>query len=232
MEQDQRAIHKLIILSILSQVSGLTSNQLMTLTLETLYMDYFAFITAYEELVRDHVIHVSIRKDEMQTDAAGQPVSRCDITPNGRAILSTLEPRIPMPIRSYLASALNGWRKDQMRENTVMATAAPDADGFYQVRLRQNDGRKETIDLRLNVPNQAIADAICANWRQFPQTLYLGILSLLTEPHAPNATGFQTGSSDSGHEKRQEPWPAEGSESSGDDGSSAFADRQLNLPVD
>jgi hypothetical protein len=149
MEQDQRAIHKLIILAILGQATGLTANQLMTLALETLYMDYFSFIQAYEELVRDHLITSAVRKEESQTDAAGQPLVRCDITPQGHTILQTLESRIPLPIRSYLASALSGWRKDQMRENTVTATVDPDADGFYQVRLRQHDGRKETVSITM-----------------------------------------------------------------------------------
>lgn len=232
MEHDQRAIHKLIILSILGQAIGLTYNQLMNLALETLYLDYFAFIHAFEELVHDHLVSVAVRKDEVQTDAAGQPLARCDIMPQGRNILSTLEARIPLPIRSYLASALSGWRKDQMRENTVTATADPDADGFFQVRLRQHDGRKETINLHLNVPNQVIADEICANWRQYPQTLYLGILSMLTEPHVQSMAGSVAGpDAESGHEKRQVLLPVEGSDPSEEAGSPAFADRQLNLPV-
>jgi hypothetical protein len=191
MEQNQRAIHKLIILAILGQTSGLTRNQLMTLALETLYFDYFAFISAQDELVRDRLVIEAVRKDEPLTDASGHPLIRCDITPNGRNILATLEGRIPLPIRSYLASALSGWRKDQLRENTINATAAPDANGFYVVRLQQHDGRKETIDLRLNVPNQAIAEEICANWRNYPQTLYLGILSLLTEPNSQKDNAHQ-----------------------------------------
>lgn len=217
MEQDQRAIHKLIILAILGQASGLTANQLMTLALETLYMDYFSFMQAYEELVRDHLITSAVRKDEPETDAAGQPLVRCDITPQGHTILQTLESRIPLPIRSYLASALNGWRRDQLRENTVTATVDPDADGFYQVRLRQHDGRKETVSVKLTVPNRSIAEAICANWRQVPQTLYLGLLSLLTEPHRDASPKESRVESEKGASPIIEP--------------DAFGDRQLNLDM-
>lgn len=222
MEQDQRAIHKLIILAILGQASGLTYNQLMTLALETLYLDYFAFVSSSEELIRDHLVTEAVRKGELLMDAAGQPLSRCDITPHGRNILATLETQIPLPIRSYLASALRGWRKDQLRENTVTATADPDGNGFYRVHLRQHDGRKETVELVFSVPNKVIADAICANWLQYPKTMYLGILSLLTEPDG--RVGF-------GHEKRQEPLLPEGLFPSDQNSAPVFEDRQLNLPI-
>ena len=223
MENEQRAIQKLIILAILGRANGLTVNQLTALALETLYLDYFDFIHAYEELVRDHLATESVRKGEALIDAAGQPVSRCDITPQGQTILDTLENRIPLPVRSFLASTLAGWRKDQLRENTVTATYDPDANGFYQVRLRQHDGRKETVDLRLTVPNEAIARALCENWRQYPQTLYMGLLTLLSESPA---SGMPV------QEKRQETQSTQGSSPSDDPGFSALDDRQLDLPID
>lgn len=223
MENEQRAIQKLIILAILGRANGLTVNQLTALALETLYLDYFDFIHAYEELVRDHLATESMRKGETMTDASGQPVTRCDITPQGQTILDTLENRIPLPVRSFLASTLAGWRKDQLRESTVTATFDPDANGFYQVRLKQHDGRKETVDLRLNVPSEAIARELCRNWRQYPQTLYMGLLTLLSETPASSLPV---------HEKRQEPSPSQGTSPSDDPGFSALDDRQLNLPVD
>ena len=54
MESAELAINKLIILSILRRIQGVTLGQLTALSLETLYMDYFDFVTAFEELCRDH----------------------------------------------------------------------------------------------------------------------------------------------------------------------------------
>ena len=223
MEKEQRAIQKLIILAILGRATGVTVNQLTALALETLYLDYFDFVHAYDELVRDRLVTESVRKGETLTDAAGQPVTRCDITPQGFAILETLENRIPLPVRSFLASSLADWRKDQLRESTVTATFDPDANGFYQVRLGQHDGRKETVDLRLTVPNEAVARALCHNWRQYPQTLYMGLLTLLSDTPG---TGMPI------QEKRQEPLPSPGDGPSDDNRFSALDDRQLNLPVE
>lgn len=182
MERDQRAIDKLIILDILAQAPGLTVNQLMAQALGTLCLDYFAFVSAFDELLRDRLAMSGVRKEEELTDSAGQPVARCDITPQGRGVLAALAGRIPLPIRSYLATSLASLRRDQRRENTITALAEPDANGFYTVRLRQNDGLRDTVDLRLTVPNLAIAETLCSNWKAYPQTLYLGLLNLLSQP--------------------------------------------------
>ena len=48
MESAELAINKLIILAILNRIRGITLGQLTELSLETLYMDYFDFVTAFE----------------------------------------------------------------------------------------------------------------------------------------------------------------------------------------
>lgn len=180
MDTAELAINKLIILSILSKIQGVTLNQLTTLSLETLYMDYFDFVTAYEELCRDHMVTESVRKGEETLDAVGRPVMRCDLTPAGASVLNTLENRIPLPIRSYLAQACSGWSRDTRMQNTLTATSDPDGNGAYLVRLKQNDGIKDLIDLRMTIPDKGMGKLICERWIRHPQIVYLGMLSLLT----------------------------------------------------
>ena len=179
-ETAELAINKLIILSILSRIQGVTLGQLTALSLETLYMDYFDFVTAFEELCRDHMAVESVRKGEDVLDAVGRPVTRCDLTPQGRTVFNTLENRIPLPIRSYLAQACSGWQKDIRLRNTLSASCEPDANGLFLVRLKQNDGLKDLIDLRLTIPDKAMGQMICDRWKRNPQTVYLGLLTLLT----------------------------------------------------
>jgi len=174
------AINKLIILSILGRIQGVTLNQLTTLALETLYMDYFDFVTAFDELSRDRMAVEAVRKDEATLDALGRPVTRCDLTPAGRAILETLEPRIPLPIRSYLAQACSGWQKDIRLKNTLTGICEPDGNGSYWVTLKQNDGLKDLVGLRLSIPDKGMGQQICERWKRNPQMVYLGLLSLLT----------------------------------------------------
>lgn len=180
MDTAELAINKLIILSILGRIQGITISQLTTLALETLYMDYFDFVTAYEELCRDHMAVEGVRKGEEKLDAVGRPVTRCDLTQAGRTVLSTLESRIPLPIRSYLAQACSGWQKDIRLQSTLTGTCEPDGNGLFLVRLKQNDGLKDLVDLRLSIPEKTMAQQICERWKRHPQTVYLGLLSLLT----------------------------------------------------
>lgn len=185
MELAELAINKLIILSILNRIPGVTLGQLTTIALETLYMDYFDFVTAFEELCRDQMANESIRKGEAVLDAAGRPVARCDMTPEGKSVYLTLEHRIPLPIRSYLAQACSGWQKDIRMQNILTASCDPDGNGLYRVRLRQNDGIKDLIDLALTIPDKAMGNLICERWKRHPQTVYLGLLSLLTGEPTP-----------------------------------------------
>lgn len=180
MEVAGLATNKLIILSIISRIGGITLNQLTTLALETLYMDYFDFVTAFEELCRDHMLVEGVRKNEKLLDAVGRPVVRCDMTDKGYKVLQTLESRIPLPIRSYLAQACSGWRRDSRLRSTLTATCEPDANGFFQVSLKQNDGLKDLVDLRLTIPEKTMAEQICERWKRSPQMVYLGLLSVLT----------------------------------------------------
>lgn len=185
MEIAELAINKLIILSILNRIPGVTLGQLTNIALETLYLDYFDFVTAFEELCRDQMAVESIRKGETALDASGRPVTRCDLTPEGKSVYLTLENRIPLPIRSYLAQACSGWQKDIRMKNVLTASCDPDGNGFFRVRLRQNDGIKDLIDLSMTIPDKAMGHLICERWKRHPQTVYLGLLSLLTGEPAP-----------------------------------------------
>ncbi len=180
METAELATNKLIILLIADRIKNITLNQLTTLSLETLYLDYFDFVTAYEELCRDHMISESVRKDETKLDAVGRPVTRCDLTDKGRTVLKTLESRIPLPIRSYLAQACSGWQKDIRLKGTLTAKYQPDANGTYQVLLKQSDGIKDLVSLKLTIPEKTMAKQVCERWKRSPQTVYLGLLSVLT----------------------------------------------------
>lgn len=180
METSGLAVNKLIVLSIIHRIPDITLNQLTTLSLETLYMDYFDFVTAYEELCRDRMVTESVRKNETKLDAAGRPVTRCDLTEQGHAILKTLEPRIPLNIRSYLAQACSGWQKDIRLKRTLSAEWRPDANGGFLVQLKQNDGLKDLIRLELTIPDKSMAQQICDRWKRSPGTVYISLLSILT----------------------------------------------------
>lgn len=181
MERAELATTKLIILYILRSLPAVTLNQLTSLALDTLYMDYFGFATAYEGLRTDQMIAAGVRKDEQARDAAGRSVVRCDLTERGRMILEALEHKIPVPIRSYLAQESTVWQRDIRRERQLSATVDPDGNGQYRVRLRQMEGENPLVDLSLIIPDLNLANQIIDRWQRLPQSMYLGLLALLSD---------------------------------------------------
>ncbi|MDD2457055.1 MAG: DUF4364 family protein [Eubacteriales bacterium] len=181
MERSELAITKLIILYIIRSLPAVTLSQLTALALDTLYMDYFGFATAYEGLRTDQMLAASFRDDDPARDAAGQAVIRCDLTEQGRAILETLEHKIPSPIRSYLAQASTSWQKDIRLERQLTAWYEPDGKGQYRVSLSQSEGEKKLVDLALTIPDKSLAMQICDRWQRLPQSMYLGLLALLSD---------------------------------------------------
>ncbi|NCB00296.1 MAG: DUF4364 family protein [Clostridia bacterium] len=181
MERSELAITKLIILYIIRSLPAVTLSQLTSLALDTLYMDYFGFATAYEGLRIDQMISASFRADDPARDAAGQAVIRCDLTDQGRTILETLEHKIPAPIRSYLAQASTSWQKDIRLERQLTARYESDGKGQYQVSLSQSEGEKKLVDLALTIPDKSLAMQICDRWQRLPQSMYLGLLALLSD---------------------------------------------------
>ncbi len=188
MDHTELATTKLIILSIVRRIPAITLSQLTTLALDTLYMDYFGFAVAYDALIRDHMIAAGIRKNESVRDATGRPVVRCDITERGQTVLHTLENRIPLPIRSYLAQESAAWHKDIRRRRQLTAEVNPDADGQYQVRLRQMEGHRSIVDLSLSIPDKSLARLISEHWQRQPSGMYLSLLALLTGEPALRGT--------------------------------------------
>jgi hypothetical protein len=181
MERSELATTKLIILYILRRLPAVTLNQLTSLSLDTLYMDYFGFAAAFEGLRADQMLTSAVRKGELSLDAAGHPVVRCDLTERGLAVLEALENKIPLPVLSYLAQESPVWQKDIRRERQLTASFDPDANGRYRVRLRQLESENPMVDLSLTIPDKKLARQICDRWLRQPQSMYLGLLALLAD---------------------------------------------------
>lgn len=170
---------KLIIMYMLHQVSSVPSAELMNWAVDSLYLDYFSFVQAKEELIRDRFIIESSRKGETRLDAMGRPIELCDITPEGEIVLTQLLPTMPAHVRAYLTKAAPKWKQDAHEEASILASYLPDANGAYQVRLSLADGARTTADLTLFAPNEESAQKMCRRWKKSTADIYMSILSLL-----------------------------------------------------
>jgi len=170
---------KVILLYMLHQVRGVCSSDLMKWAVDSLYLDYFTYTQAKEELKRDKLIIESVRKEEKKKDTRGIPAERCDITPEGEVVLHNLLHTLPSHVRAYLTNASLKWNLEQEREASVEATYQADANGAYLVRLELLDGRRITADLCISVPTAEIAEQICRKWKKSTFDIYASLLKSL-----------------------------------------------------
>lgn len=171
---------KLIILYILRKVPGISPNELMSQSIDSLYMDYFLYTQAKNELIDSHLMTQSVRKGQRVTTASGKPEESCDITPEGQVVLTRLLPSIPSGALAYLTAEAEKKTKKDSIKNAISADYAPDADGAYEVRLSLTEGSKKIIDIRLHAPNQSTAKKMCRQWKDSTADIYSQIILQLS----------------------------------------------------
>ena len=170
---------KLMLLYMLHQVNSIPSSDLMDWAVESLFLDYFQFVQAKEDLKRDRFIIEATRKGEKRIDAKGNPLEICDITPEGEIVLNQLLPTLPAHIRAYLMSSAQKWKQAAHEDLSVLANYLPDANGAYQVRLMLSDGARTTAELLLFAPNEETAQKMCRRWKESTAGIYMTILTQL-----------------------------------------------------
>ena len=172
---------KIIILFILSKVSGIPSARLTDCAIESLYMDYFLFSQAKQELLDQRLMTEGERKGELRKDASGRTVLSCDIPPAGSAILQRLLPQVPAGIRAYLSSASKTWHHESDEDSSVYADYVVNDEGTWDVDLRLLEKGATTFSLRWTAPTEEVAKRTCARWRDNTAETYLQILRILSE---------------------------------------------------
>jgi hypothetical protein len=172
---------KLMLLYMLKQVRSIPSLDLQAWAIESLFLDYFLFMQAKEELKRDHMMIEAVRKGETRCDASGRPVELCDITPEGELVLNPLIASIPTHIQAYFSNTAQKWSRKARQDRSVLASFSPDANGAFLVRLSLFDGANTTVDLTLSAPDTATAKKICRRWKESTADIYRSLLISLTD---------------------------------------------------
>ncbi len=172
---------KLMLLYMLKQARSIPSLDLQTWAVESLFLDYFLFMQAKEELRRDHLITEAVRKGETRRDASGKPIELCDITPEGELVLSPLIASIPTHIQAYFSGTAQKWIRKTKQDRSVLASYDPDANGAFRVRLSLLDGANTAADISLCAPDEATAQKICRRWKESTADIYRALLLSLIE---------------------------------------------------
>jgi Domain of unknown function (DUF4364) len=172
---------KLILLYMLSKVSGMPAADLQAWAIESLYLDYFSFAQAKEELKRDHLMAEAVRKGESRKDASGRFIELCDITPEGEVVLNRLVSTIPMTAQAYLTQTAVRWGQNIRAQANVKASYDPDANGAYVVRLSLYDGTNRNCEILLPAPDEDTAQKMCRRWKESTAGIYKNLLLSLCE---------------------------------------------------
>ncbi|MBP7401126.1 MAG: DUF4364 family protein [Clostridia bacterium] len=194
MERNTGVTNKVIILYILSSMEDPTLPRLTDLAVGTAYMDYFQFMQAFDELRSDECVALSVRKDETMRDAHGRPVERCALTRRGSEALRTLVQGIPRHVADYLAAETGRWSRESRSRRAAEAYSLQDPAGGYLAALRLSDGIGDLLHLRLRLPTQSEAAALCERFRADPAGFHRNLMRFAatagqTEPLPDESAG-------------------------------------------
>lgn len=172
---------QLIILTLVNKLKDPSQNELMDLALKSMYMDYFAFQTHFDNLLKSSFIKESLRKSETRLDAKGKAVLTIDITDEGLDLLNNMRDVLSIPVRKYVNDLLESYNKEKKENDTISANYKISENGNYIVKLQYVDGKFEHFTLELTTSNESRARKICNKFKENPSSIYLATLSIIEE---------------------------------------------------
>ena len=146
-------LYKLIVLYMLDRVNfTLTNSQISDFVLEKGYTNYFTLQEAINGLIESEFVYVSSIRG----------ASHYKITYKGEEALSMFENRIPYAIKQDILDFFEKQQINLKKETEIQSD-------YY---LNDSDGNEPLLDIKFSVPTQAVAVAICDNWRQKSTEIY------------------------------------------------------------
>ncbi len=170
MTQEPMTLYKLIVLYMLDRVSfPLTRAQIEGFILEREYTNYLTLQQAIGELCEIGLISAKTIRNRTQFM----------LTDEGRSTLSFFCSSIPEPIKAEI----DGYFKENSMElrNAVSVTGRylKTAGGSYQAVLTATERGETLIELKLSVPDEKTASAVCDHWQRRNETVYAAVMKEL-----------------------------------------------------
>lgn len=163
-------IYKVAILYMLNR-SGfpLTNMKISSFFLERDYTDYFRVQEALGGLEDAGLIRSAFTRSNAQYS----------ITDEGRATLDLqmdkMTAGIAEDVRKFLSDNEAALRQENSMRADYYKTTGPD----YAVRLQLLSGKKRELDLTLLVRSKKQAEAVCANWKNQNEEVYMYLMDIL-----------------------------------------------------
>ena len=170
MDEKNKLLYKLMLLYMLQRVDfSLSFAQISDFILEKGYTDYFTLQVCLSELIDSSLIHAEVIRN----------VSYYTLTPEGEKTIGMFTSNINREIRSDIDRYLETNELKMRDENSVQADCYRNTAGDYTVRCYVREKDTVLIDLKLTVPEQAQAKAICGQWKKQSQDIYAYVMQKL-----------------------------------------------------
>lgn len=163
-------LYKLMILYMLEKVNfPMTNNQITGFILDQGYTDYFHVQQAISELGDSNLIVTETIRN----------TSYCKTTEEGAKTLSYFNKDISNQIKEDIDIFLKKNAFELRNEVSILSDYDRTSQGDYSVRCRVKEGPSILIELIFTVPTEEDAKAVCRNWPDKSQDLYMQILKTL-----------------------------------------------------
>lgn len=167
---EPQTLTKLIVLYMLDKVDGpLTKAEIYDFILEREYSNYFTLSQAVYELTEDGFVESSSTHNS----------TYLKLTDNGRDTLTFFHTRISEGIKNDIDTYYEQNRGDIANRMSVVTNYFRIASGEYVAELSAREKTTELITIRLNMPTEDSARAICDHWRSASSDIYSFILEKL-----------------------------------------------------
>ncbi len=170
MTQEPMTLYKLIVLYMLDRVSfPLTRAQIEGFILEREYTNYLTLQQAIGELCEIKLVLAKTIHNRTQFI----------LTDEGRSTLAFFGSSIPEPIKAEIDGYFKENSMELRNEASVTGQYFKTTGGSYQVVLTATERGETLIELKLSVPDEKTASAVCDHWQRRNETVYAAVMKEL-----------------------------------------------------
>lgn len=167
---DPLTLYKLIILYMLNGVDfPMTKAQIGDFILEKEYTNFITLQQVIGELI----------DAELVTAQSIRNRTHLSITKEGKETLNFFENQINDSIKADIRNFFENNEIQMRNEVSVLADFYKSTSGEYEAHLTAKEKDVNLIDIKISVPSEETASAICDNWQRKNQEIYQYLISQL-----------------------------------------------------
>jgi len=169
-ESMETAENKVFILYFMKKIRMAVGDiQFIKIMLENRFMNYFYFRQYLSELIKEELLS-TWRQDGQQF---------YEINDKGLEVLSMFESVLPAGLKKRVEESIAPIRKSIRMETLISADYTIENEDGYSIACKIKEDDFSLIELKMSASSKEDARAMCKNWTNYPQEIYLEILETL-----------------------------------------------------